>query len=68
MFLTLLHLGLRESEMLELKFPAQYKDGYFHKIKRKGKKTTKKLRVPKPVQAAIQEYFEQERVRAQESP
>ena len=63
MFLTLLHLGLRESEMLGLRFPSQYKDGYFHKIKRKGKKTTKKLRVPTPVREAIEVYFERERGR-----
>ena len=63
MFLTLLHLGLRESEMLALKFPTQYKDGYFLNIKRKGNKTTKKLRVPQPVREAIERYFEIERGR-----
>jgi integrase/recombinase XerD len=63
MFLTLLHLGLRESEMLDLRFPIQYADGYFHNIKRKGKKITKKLRVPKPVREAIEVYFDEERGR-----
>ena len=50
--------------MLDLRFPAQYADGYFHNIKRKGKKTTKKLRVPKPVRNALDDYFEHERGRA----
>jgi hypothetical protein len=36
MLLTLMHLGLRESEMLGLWFPKQYCDGYFHDIKRYG--------------------------------
>ena len=64
MLLLLLHTGLRESEMLGLQFPKQYEDGYLHNIKRKGKKTTKKLKVPTPARAAIEEYFEHERGRA----
>ncbi len=58
MLVLLLHTALRESEMLSLQYPKQYKDGYLHNIKRKGKKTTKKLKVPTPARAAIEEYFE----------
>ncbi|GAB5403939.1 MAG: hypothetical protein Aurels2KO_21700 [Aureliella sp.] len=64
MLILLLHTALRESEMLSLQYPKQYKDGYLHNIKRKGKKTTKKLKVPTPARDAIEEYFEHERGRS----
>jgi len=60
-FLALLHTGLRESELLALGFPTQYRDGYFLNIQRKGKKVSRKLRVPKAARDAIQDYIEHER-------
>ena len=59
--LALLHTALRVSELLSLDFPKQYKDGYFLNIQRKGKKVTRKLRVPKGTQAAIDDYLKRER-------
>ena len=61
MFLMLLHLGLRESEMLSLQCPIHFRDGFLHNVKRKGRRITRKLRVPKAVRRAVAEYFERER-------
>lgn len=63
-FLSLLHTGLRVSELLSVAHPKQYKDGYLLNIQRKGKKVTRKLRVPKPAKQAIDEYIEEERGRS----
>jgi integrase/recombinase XerD len=62
MFLVLLHTALRVSELLALDFK-QYKDGYFLNVQRKGKKVTRKLRVPKPARGALEDYIEQIRGR-----
>ena len=59
--MTLLHTALRVSELLSLNYPKQFKDGYLLNIQRKGKKLTRKLRVPKPAQTAIREYLKHER-------
>jgi integrase/recombinase XerD len=61
MFLALLHTALRESELLSLDFPDQFKDGYFLNIQRKGRKVSRKLRVPQPAREAIEAYLEEER-------
>ena len=63
-FLTLLHTALRVSELLSLNYPKQFKDGCLLNIQRKGKKLTRKLRVPKQAQTAIHEYLEHERGKA----
>ncbi|MHB9063330.1 MAG: tyrosine-type recombinase/integrase [Pirellulaceae bacterium] len=63
MFLALLHTALRGSELLSLDLK-QYKDDAFHNIQRKGKKVTRKLRVPKPARDAINTYIEQVRGKA----
>ena len=62
LFLTLLHTGLRVSEMLALDL-VQYKDDAFHRIQRKGKKVTRKIRVPKPARNALNEYLAEVRGR-----
>lgn len=62
--LLLLHTALRESEMLRLQFPKQYRGVYLHDIKRKGEKVTKKLKVPTPARDAIEKYFGHKRGRA----
>ena len=59
--MTLLHTALRVSELLSLNYPKQFKDGYLLNIQRKGKKLTRKLRVPKQAQTAIREYLQHER-------
>ncbi len=61
MFLLLLHTALRESELLSLDYPDQFSGGYLLNIQRKGRKVTRKLRVPKPARVAIQEYLDEER-------
>jgi len=61
MFLSLLHTALRVSELLSLDYPKQFKDGCFVNVQRKGKKVTRKLRVPKAARDAIEDYIEQER-------
>jgi len=61
MFLALLHTALRESELLSLEYPDQFKGGYFLNIQRKGRKVSRKLRVPKPARDAIKAYLENER-------
>jgi len=61
--LTLLHTALRVSELLSLNYPKQFKDGYLLNIQRKGKKLTRKLRVPKQAQTAIHEYLKHERAK-----
>jgi len=61
MFLVLLHTGLRESELLSLDYPDQFSGGYLLSIQRKGRKVTRKLRVPKPGREAIKAYLDQER-------
>ena len=63
-FLGLLHLALRVSELLSLSYPKQYKDGYLLNIQRKGKKVTRKLRISKPAKDAIEDYLDTERGRA----
>ncbi len=62
-FLALLHTALRVSELLSLDLK-QYKDDAFHNIQRKGKKVTRKLRVPQPARRAINEYLEHLRGKA----
>lgn len=59
--LLLLRTGIRSSELLGLKYPNQYKDGYLHNVKRKGKKVTKKIKVPAAARKAIEDYIEYER-------
>lgn len=61
MFLALLHTALRESELLSLDYPDQFKGGYFLNIQRKGRKVSRKLRVPRPARDAIKAYMENER-------
>ena len=61
MFLVLLHTGLRESELLSLDYPVQFSGGYLLNIQRKGRKVTRKLRVPKPAKEAVKAYLDQER-------
>lgn len=56
-FLTLLHTALRVSELLSLDF-SQYDGDAFHSVKRKGKKVTRQLRVPKPARDAIARYID----------
>ena len=63
-FLSLVHTALRISELLALDYPKQYKDGYFLNLQRKGKKVTRKLRVPKAARDAIEQYIEHERRKA----
>ena len=60
LFLTLLHTGLRVSELLALDL-VQFKDDAFHRIQRKGKKVTRKIRVPKPARTALNEYLKEVR-------
>lgn len=62
LFLTLLHTGLRVSEMLALDLK-QYKEDSFYNIQRKGKKVTRKIRVPKPARNALNEYLAEVRGR-----
>jgi integrase/recombinase XerD len=57
-FLVLLHTALRVSELVALDF-VQYRNGAFHDIQRKGKKVTRKLRVPKPARRALDGYLNQ---------
>ena len=59
--LTLLHTALRVSELLSLNYPKQFKNGYLLNIQRKGRKLTRKLRVPKQAQKAIHDYLQHER-------
>ena len=57
LFLVLLHTALRVSELLSLDLK-QYQGGCFLHIQRKGKKVTRKLRVPQPAREALDEYLE----------
>lgn len=58
--MVLLHTGLRQSELRDLDI-AQYQNKHFHRVKRKGRKVTRKLLVAKPAREAIAEYFDHER-------
>ncbi len=48
---------MRISELLSIDLK-QYKDDAFHNIQRKGKKVTRKLRVPKAARDVLDEYIE----------
>ena len=56
LFLTLLHTGLRVSELLNLDI-RQYEDQCFVNIQRKGKRVSRRLRVPKLAREAIDDYI-----------
>ncbi|MBC8871867.1 MAG: site-specific integrase [Planctomycetes bacterium] len=60
--LVLLNTAMRVSEALALELK-QYQQQAFHNIRRKGKKVTRKLRVPKPARDALDEYIDQVRGR-----
>lgn len=63
LFLSLLHTAMRVSELLALDLK-QYKQNAFHNIQRKGKKVTRKLRVPKAAREAIDAYIQTTRGRS----
>ena len=60
--LVLLHTGLRQSELRSLDL-VQYDEKYFYRIRRKGRKETRKLLVAKPARGALADYFSCERGR-----
>ena len=59
-FLLLLHTGLRCTELLSVDLK-QFKDDAFHNIRRKGKKVTRKLRVPKQARDVLRQYIDEVR-------
>ncbi|MCA9074726.1 MAG: tyrosine-type recombinase/integrase [Planctomycetaceae bacterium] len=59
--LCLYGTGLRISELLKLDYPDHYRDDFFWDIKRKGKKRTRKLYVPKECRETLEEYITLER-------
>lgn len=61
-FSVLLHTGLREHELTSLDL-AQYHSKGFHEVPRKGKKITKKVRVPADARAWLERYLDEVRGR-----
>jgi integrase/recombinase XerD len=54
---VLLYTGLREAELCSLDL-SQYHHKGFHDVKRKGKRITKKVPLPKPAREKLDEYLE----------
>ena len=55
-----MHTALQVSEFLSLDLK-QYKDGFFTNIQRKGRKITRRLRVPGSARKALENYINQVR-------
>jgi integrase/recombinase XerD len=62
LFLVLLHTGLRISELLALNL-TQYHGKHFHDVKRKGKKVSRKVFLPKDAKEALDRYLDEVRGR-----